>query len=79
MLDIASDFYKNLFCFEEGSGFSLDIDFFSPNKKVAPEKNLNLETPSTEQEVKMAVLTLIQMGLQGQMVFLLCFTILSGS
>jgi hypothetical protein len=48
MLGIASDFYKNLFCFEEGFGFSLDSDFFSPNEKVTPEQNLNLESPFTE-------------------------------
>jgi hypothetical protein len=55
MLDLASVYYKNLFRFEEGSGFSLDSDFFSHNEKVSPEQNLNLEAPFTEQEVKKAV------------------------
>jgi hypothetical protein len=55
MLDIALVYYKNLFHFEEGSGFSLDPDFFSHNEKVSPEQNLNLEAPFTEQEVKKAV------------------------
>jgi hypothetical protein len=55
MLDIASDYYKNLFHFEEGSGFALDSDFFSPDEKVSPDQNLGLESPFIEQEVKKAV------------------------
>jgi hypothetical protein len=55
MLDIASDYYKHLFHFEEGSGFALDSDFFSPDEKVSPDQNLGLESPFTEQEVKKAV------------------------
>lgn len=55
MLEIASNFYKNLFRKEEASGFSLSNNFFSPQDKVSPEENGQLSAPFSEEEVKAAV------------------------
>jgi hypothetical protein len=56
MLDIATGFYKNLFCAEARSGFCLDPNFFSANEKLDSVQNNSLEAPFTEKEVKKVVL-----------------------
>jgi hypothetical protein len=72
MLDIASDFYKNLFGFEPRTGFSLDFDFFSQKEKVSLDQNMCLEAPFLSKRSRRLSLTLIQIELQVQMTFHLC-------
>ena len=54
MLDLASDFYKNLFGYEESLDVSLDETFWSEEDKVTQAENLMLQSPFSE-EIKKAV------------------------
>jgi hypothetical protein len=78
MLEIATSFYKDLFKVENRRGIALTDDFFSPEEKVSDHDNNMLDAPFSEEEIKTAVFTPIQMELQGQMVFLSCFIRNSG-
>ena len=55
MLDIASSFYKNLFCSVDRSGFSLGDNFFNPEEIISEDQNTLLEAPFSEEEIKKAV------------------------
>jgi hypothetical protein len=55
MLQVATDFYKDLFKKEPCSGYSLKDDFFSPEEKITETQNKTLEAPFSEEEVKEAV------------------------
>lgn len=55
MIEVASSFYKDLFCFEDREGFSLAQDFFSEGEKVTAADNSVLQAPFSEQEVKKVV------------------------
>ena len=55
MLDVASNFYKNLFRSEERSGVHLNPSFFSDGEKVNTSENDILEAPFSEEEIKRAV------------------------
>lgn len=55
MLDIATKYYKDLFCFENRNGFSLRADFFSDEELVSSEDNDLLQAPFSVEEVKLAV------------------------
>lgn len=52
LLNVVSDFYKDLFKFEERHGFRLIEDFFSKEDKMQISKNETLESPFSEEEVK---------------------------
>ncbi|XBH61956.1 hypothetical protein VPH35_116304 [Triticum aestivum] len=52
MLNVASDFYKDLFKNKNSSGLKIKTDFFSAGEKVTPAENEVLEAPFTEEEVK---------------------------
>ena len=53
MLDIAVDYYKNLFAREERNGFSLADNFFSEDELVSTDENAILEAPFSELEIKL--------------------------
>ena len=55
MLDLAVDYYKNLFCREASLGLSLGDNFWKEEDKVSPADNCFLEAPFSEDEIKLAV------------------------
>ena len=55
MLEIATNFYKELFKKESRNGFRLRDVFFSEDEKVKIEYNSFLQAPFTEDEVKEAI------------------------
>lgn len=55
IIEIANNFYKDLFKYEERPDISLTDNFFQGEDKVSSAENLILEAPFTEQEVKKAV------------------------
>jgi hypothetical protein len=55
MINIAVNYYKALFGFEEKISIDLAKDFWLEGEKVTSEQNLFLETEFTESEVKDAV------------------------
>jgi hypothetical protein len=65
MLDIATSFYKDLFQKENRDGFSLADDFFSQDEKVSAEDNAMLDSPFTEEEVKIAIFNSYSDGAPG--------------
>jgi hypothetical protein len=79
MLDITTNFYKDLFNAEARTGFSLNDGFFSEEEKLSNAQNEILVAPFTEEEVKRQYLTLTQMEHQDQMGFPLFFIKSSGN
>jgi hypothetical protein len=55
MLDIATNFYKDMFNAEARTGFSLSDGFFSQEEKLSNAQNEIMVAPFTEEEVKKAV------------------------
>ena len=52
MLQLAADFYKNLFGFEEKLDVHLSDQFWDMEDRITHEKNTMLEVPLSEQEIK---------------------------
>jgi len=55
MLQLAADFYKNLFGFEEKLDVHLSDQFWDMEDRITQEENTMLEDPLSEQEIKDAV------------------------
>jgi hypothetical protein len=55
MLKVATDYYKNLFKYENRPTLGLQDNFFADNEKVTLEENIMLGNASTEEEMKIAV------------------------
>ena len=62
MLEHAMLFYKSLFGFEENLGVKLGDDFWEEGDRVTIQKNELLEAPFSEEEIRLAVLTLMLKG-----------------
>jgi hypothetical protein len=56
MLVIATNFYKNLFGYEDKLDIHLDASFWEDIDKVTEEENGILDAPLSEDEIKMAIL-----------------------
>ena len=54
-LQMAVNFYKNLFGFEPRSGVGLENSFWNEEDKITSEENSWLESDFTEEEIKTAV------------------------
>jgi hypothetical protein len=65
MLEVASNFYKNLFAFEEGFGIHLGPNFWDPEDQVTLEDNALLEKPFSEEEIRNAVFESYASGAPG--------------
>jgi hypothetical protein len=55
MLKVATNYYKDLFKFEDRLDIKLKDDFFSKNEKAIVEENIMLESVFTEEELKEVV------------------------
>jgi hypothetical protein len=55
MLQIATDFYKQLFGYEEKPDIHLSGSFWKEDEKVTAEENELLATPLSEEEIKHAI------------------------
>jgi hypothetical protein len=76
MIEIATNFYKDLFSAERREGFSLADDFFLDSEMVTNEMNAALDSPFTEEEVRHAIFTSYSDG--AQMAYPSCSTKNSG-
>lgn len=65
MMQIAVDFYKNLFAEEPASSVNLGADFWEEEDKVTKEENDLLLAPFSEKEIKSAVFTCYAEGAPG--------------
>lgn len=65
MIDVASNFYRDLYKKEDRKGFSLSDDFFSEGEKVTGNDNISLESPFTEDEVNNPVFGSYSNGVPG--------------
>jgi hypothetical protein len=52
---IATNYYKNLFKFEDRPDIRINDDFFEEEDKVSLEETAILEAPFSEEEVKKAI------------------------
>lgn len=64
MMDVASDFYKNLFAREDRGDIRLSTDFWDESQLVK-EENKMLTAPFTEEEIKEAVFSCYAEGAPG--------------
>lgn len=55
MLQLAVDFYKNLFAKEDRLDINLDADFWNLEEQVTAEENDMLDQDFSEEEIKTAV------------------------
>ena len=65
MLQLAVDFYKNLFGFEEKLDIHLSDHFWDIGEKLTQEENNILEEPFSKQEIKEAVFSSYSDGAPG--------------
>jgi hypothetical protein len=65
ILEVAVDFYKNLFRKESRGSFSLTADFWGPKDKLSVEDCASLEKPFSEDEIKLAVFSCYPEGSPG--------------
>lgn len=65
MLEIAVNFYKDLFKKESRGDISLGDNFWSSEDKVTAEENNDLEAPILEEELKEAVFSCYPEGTPG--------------
>lgn len=72
MIKISNELYKDLFKGEPRTRIALKHGFFSDLEKVSQEENNMLVAPFSEEEIKIAVLDLMEMEPLVLMVFLLC-------
>jgi hypothetical protein len=79
MINIAVEYYKSLFGFEEKIGTGLAEDFWLEGEKVTSEQNLFLETDFTENKVKDAIFGSYAEGAPGPDGFYFLFINISGS
>jgi CRISPR/Cas system CMR-associated protein Cmr3 (group 5 of RAMP superfamily) len=78
MIDIAVNFYKELFAKESRIGVSLDKEFWEPDDLLTNEENELITKPFTEEEIKEVVFSCYSDGTRGLMACRLCFTKGSG-
>jgi len=69
----STNYYREIFKSEHGSGFTLHDDFFSPKEKITPDQDLALEAPFAELEIEKA---LFASYLDGTIVALIAYLIL---
>jgi hypothetical protein len=55
IMDVATEYYKNLLKFESRPDINIDQEFFSREEKVSAEENDILEEVFSEQEIKKVV------------------------
>lgn len=55
MLEIATDFYKDLFKNEDRKGFRINDDFYPDEERVNDLENQSLQKPFSEEEIKEAI------------------------
>ena len=65
MMDIALNFYKDLFAREERVNINLDDNFWSESEKVSNEENELLVAPFSEEEIKEAIFSCYAEGAPG--------------
>ena len=56
MMEVATNFYKNLFGFEPKPNIHLDDQFWSDEEMVTEAENTSLERPFSEEEIKEAIM-----------------------
>jgi hypothetical protein len=78
IIEVATQYYKDLFKFEPRLNMNILDSFFSKGEKLTPEESEILEDRFTEEEIKNVVLSLTQMEHLALMGCLLCFIKLSG-
>ena len=64
-MDIALNFYKDLFAREERVNINLDDNFLSESEKVSNEENELLVAPFSEEEIKEAIFSCYAEGAPG--------------
>lgn len=70
IMEVAVNFYEELFKREGRPNIHLADDFWNENEKVTEKENSALIAPFDEKEIKEVVFSCYAMGLQVQMVFL---------
>ena len=65
MLDVATDFYKNLFGYEPRPNIHRDDQFWSEEELVTEAENALLERPFSEEEIKEAIMSSYANGAPG--------------
>ena len=65
MMDIALNFYKDLFAREERVNINLDDNFLSESEKVSNEENELLVAPFSEEKIKEAIFSYYAEGAPG--------------
>jgi hypothetical protein len=70
ILSIAVDFYKNLFRKEDRGNLSLVDDFWDGDDVISAKECRILESPFSEEEIKLAIFSCYPEGSPGLMVFL---------
>lgn len=65
MMDIAVDYYKNLFRFEDRGPLSLDDNFWEETDKVTITENELLSAPFSEEEIREAIFSCYAEGAPG--------------
>ena len=65
MLDVATDFYKNLFGYEPRPNIHLDDQFWSEEELMTEAENASLEKPFSEEEIKEAIMSSYASGAPG--------------
>jgi hypothetical protein len=55
ILKVATNYYKELFSWENRGDVSLDSQFWDNSEMVSPEENLELVAPFSEQDIKRTV------------------------
>ena len=56
LLEVATNFYKNLFGFEPKPNIHLDDQFWSDEEMATDAENTSLERPFSEEQIKEAIL-----------------------
>lgn len=62
MMDIAVDFYKNLFAKEDRGNIRLGENFWEEDQRVSTEENYSLVAPFSEEKIKDAVFSCYHEG-----------------
>jgi hypothetical protein len=65
ILDVAMDFYKNLFKRESRGSLSLEADFWDVTDKVSAMDREALEAPFSEEDIKLVVFSCYPKGSPG--------------